>query len=57
MKDKELPLILGGDGRADTPGHSAKYGSYAMLNIEIFQTYVHANCINATPCKATESSG
>jgi solute carrier family 8 (sodium/calcium exchanger) len=35
MKDKELPLILGGDGRADTPGHSAKYGSYAMLNLNL----------------------
>jgi hypothetical protein len=31
MKDKELPLILGGDGRADTPGHSAKNGSYATI--------------------------
>lgn len=35
MKDKELPLILGGDGRADTPGHSAKYGSYAMLDLNL----------------------
>jgi solute carrier family 8 (sodium/calcium exchanger) len=35
MKDKELPLILSGDGRADTPGHSAKYGSYAMLDLNL----------------------
>jgi solute carrier family 8 (sodium/calcium exchanger) len=35
MKDKELPLILGGDGRPDTPVHSAKYGSYAMLDLNL----------------------
>lgn len=28
-------LVLGGDGRADTPGHSAKYGSYAMLDMDL----------------------
>lgn len=27
-----VSLVLGGDGRADTPGHSAKYG-YAMLDM------------------------
>ena len=30
-------LVLGGDGRADTPGHSAKYESYAMLDMEDIQ--------------------
>ena len=29
------PLTLGGDGRADTPGHSAKYGSYGMLDLDL----------------------
>ena len=29
------PLTIGGDGRADTPGHSAKYGSYAMLDLDL----------------------
>lgn len=28
-------LVLGGDGRADTSGHSAKYGSYAMLDMDL----------------------
>ena len=29
----ELPLIIGGDGRADSPGHSAKYGSYGIIDL------------------------
>ena len=37
MKDKELPLILGGDGRTDTSGHSAKCGSYAMLDLNLMR--------------------
>ena len=28
-------LILGGDGRADSPGHSAKYGSYTVMELEM----------------------
>ncbi|XP_063963626.1 uncharacterized protein LOC129268390 [Lytechinus pictus] len=27
-------LVLGGDGRADSPGHSAKYGSYALMDMK-----------------------
>ena len=30
LKDKEL--WLSGDGRCDSPGHSAKYGTYTMLD-------------------------
>ena len=26
-------LILGGDTRADSPGHCAKYGSYTMMEL------------------------
>lgn len=28
------PLVIGGDGRADSPGHSAKYGSYTLMELE-----------------------
>lgn len=28
------PLSLGGDARNDSPGHSAKYGSYSFLELE-----------------------
>lgn len=27
-------LSIAGDGRADSPGHSAKYGTYTMLDVE-----------------------
>ena len=27
------PLTVGGDGRADSPGHSAKYGSYGIMDL------------------------
>ena len=26
-------LELGGDGKADSPGHSAKYGSYSVIEL------------------------
>ena len=43
----KLPLTIGGDGRADSPGHSAKYGSYGIIDlntnkvihIELVQVY------------------
>ena len=28
-----LPLVLGGDGRADSPGHSAKFGLYTTMDL------------------------
>ena len=33
LRAKGEPVILGGDGRADSPGHSAKYGSYTMMDL------------------------
>ena len=29
-----IPLSVGGDGRADSPGHSAKYGSYGIIDLD-----------------------
>lgn len=34
IKKYRKGLIIGGDGRADSPGHSAKYGSYTMMELE-----------------------
>lgn len=31
LKDTGKPLILTGDGRCDSPGHSAKFGSYTVI--------------------------
>ncbi|XP_065920854.1 THAP domain-containing protein 5-like isoform X2 [Dysidea avara] len=31
---KDCPLTVGGDGRADSPGHSAKYGSYGVIDLD-----------------------
>jgi len=28
------PLTVGGDGRADSPRHSAKYGSYRIIDLD-----------------------
>ena len=31
---RSFNLVLGGDGRADSPGHSAKYGSYSVIDLK-----------------------
>ena len=33
-KKSNWSLVIGGDGRADSPGHSAKYGSYTIFDLE-----------------------
>ena len=33
LKEKGKPLVLAGDGRADSPGHCAKYGSYTFVEL------------------------
>ena len=35
IKSKNHHLILSGDGRADSPGHSAKYGSYTVMDMTL----------------------
>lgn len=34
LRKEKRGLILGGDGRADTPGHSAKFGSYTTMELK-----------------------
>ena len=33
LVSENTPLILGRDGRADSPGHSAKFGTYSMIEL------------------------
>ena len=35
LKEKQQGLVIGGDGRSDSPGHSAKYGSHSMLELNL----------------------
>ncbi|KAG1670408.1 THAP domain-containing protein 10 [Nymphon striatum] len=34
LQAEQRDLVLGGDGRSDSPGHSAKFGSYTMIELE-----------------------
>ena len=33
----QKPVILGGDGRADSPGHCAKFGVYSLMDLTIMK--------------------
>lgn len=33
LSEDKTRLTLGGDGRADSPGHSAKYGTYTKMEL------------------------
>ena len=34
LRQEKRKLVVGGDGRADSPGHSAKFGSYTMMELK-----------------------
>ncbi len=34
LRLEDRALVLGGDGRADSPGHSAKYGTYTVMELD-----------------------
>ena len=34
LRQEKRALIIGGDGRADSPGHSAKFGSYTVMELK-----------------------
>ena len=33
-RSRVTPLCIGGDGRTDSPGHSAKYDSYGIIDLD-----------------------
>jgi len=48
LQAEQRGLIIGGDGRMDSPGHSAKYGSYTVLELQanaIIDTQLIQVCI------------
>ena len=34
LNAEKKSLVLGGDGRADSPGHCAKYGTYTLMDLK-----------------------
>ena len=34
LQREKRQLVIGGDGRADSPGHSAKFGSYTVMELK-----------------------
>jgi hypothetical protein len=34
LQEYDEPLSLGGDGRCDSPGFSAKYGTYTLMELK-----------------------
>ena len=34
LRKEKRALVIGGDGRADSPGHSAKFGSYTVMELK-----------------------
>ena len=40
-------LVLGGDGRADSPGYSAKYGSYMLIELRTIKV-VHMQLVQVS---------
>lgn len=34
LRNTGRPITVGGDGRADSPGHCAKFGSYSLMDLE-----------------------
>lgn len=52
LREENRPLVLGCDGRADSPGHSAKFGAYtvmdlvkkAVIDIQVVQVQVYSVC-------------
>lgn len=34
LRQEKRALVVGGDGRADSPGHSAKFGSYTTMELK-----------------------
>ena len=45
-------LNIGGDGRADSPSHSAKYGSYSLIDLDTHKV-LHIDLVQVKHAKYT----
>ena len=45
LQYKDKPLVLSGDGRCDSPGQSAKFCTYSLMDIES-KVIVHTESID-----------
>ena len=52
---RSLPLNLGGDGRADSPGNSAKFGLCSVIDLD--QNKVKAFCSLLSKYSLLQASG
>lgn len=52
INSRDTELVLGGDGRADSPGHSAKYGSYSIVDLHTNQV-VHVQLVQSNEVKSS----
>lgn len=50
----ENKLVLGGDGRANSPGHSAKYGSYTVIELNENKV-LHIELVQVQPILPTSA--
>ena len=70
LRQEKRKLVIGRDGRADSPGHSAKFGSYTVMELKkeviigvhLVQVSAHRICtqnnISSTPlCVEQRSEG
>ena len=50
---RDSPLAIGGDGRADSPGHSAKYGSYGIIDLSTNKVTSSYNVLQSNEVKSS----
>ena len=54
LAERGTPLTIGGDGRADSPGHSAKYGVYTAMELSINKV-IDFQLVQVSELKASSS--
>lgn len=50
LKDTNQQLVIGGDARNDSPGHTTKYGSYSFLEQNINKV-IHVELVQVRDSK------